>query len=67
MPPKLTYLPCRGRIDPILLLHVDANAPLKLRTISFADWTALKDDERNVPPHFPFGLLPTRALPSHED
>ena len=64
MSPKLTYLPCRGRIDPILLLYIDANAALKLRTITYADWVALKDEELNVPPHFPFGLLPTRTSPA---
>ena len=61
MSPKLTYLPCRGRIDPILLLFVDAGAPWSLRTISHADWVELKDADRAVPPSYPFGLLPTRA------
>ncbi|KAI5479451.1 hypothetical protein MNV49_003595 [Pseudohyphozyma bogoriensis] len=55
----LTYLPQRGRADPILLLLLDSSTQFTHSTLAYAEWDALKSSGQAVAPEYPFSKLPT--------
>ncbi|ORY83496.1 hypothetical protein BCR35DRAFT_303345 [Leucosporidium creatinivorum] len=56
---KLTYLPVRGRAEPILLLLIDSNTDFEQEIITAEDWREMKAKGETGPPRFPFNGLPT--------
>jgi hypothetical protein len=57
---QLTYMPVRGRCEPVFLLLVDSGVKFTNVTIGPDKWMEMKRPELSVvgPPQFPYSALP---------
>lgn len=64
---QLTYMPVRGRCEPVFLLLVDFGVEFTNVTIGPDEWMEMKRSELGVgPPQFPYTALPVLRVSKPE-